>query len=100
MVPSLGRFVVVDELDVCGGGIVLSVDSDATIAAPASANIVRSIGQVSRAERTPAGHKGAVVWFTGLSGAGKTTLAYALERELYNGAVNPSFWTAITYVLV
>ena len=86
VVPSLGRFVVVDELDVCGGGIVLSVDSDATIAAPASANIVRSIGQVSRAERhAQHGHKGAVVWFTGLSGAGKTTLAFALERELYNG---------------
>ena len=85
LVPSLGRFVVVDELDVCGGGIVLSIDSDTTIAAPASANIVRSVGQVSREERHARhGHKGAVVWFTGLSGAGKTTLAYALERGLFN----------------
>jgi bifunctional enzyme CysN/CysC len=86
LVPALGRFVIVDELDVCGGGIVLSsVDSDATIAAPASANIVRSVGQVSREERhARQGHKGAVVWFTGLSGAGKTTLAYGMERELFN----------------
>lgn len=30
-----------------------------------------------------AGHRGAVVWITGLSGAGKTTLAMAAERALY-----------------
>lgn len=29
------------------------------------------------------GHRGAVVWFTGLSGAGKSTVAHAVERELY-----------------
>lgn len=29
------------------------------------------------------GHKGAVVWFTGLSGAGKSTVAHALEEKLY-----------------
>ena len=28
------------------------------------------------------GHRGTVVWFTGLSGSGKSTLAIALEREL------------------
>ena len=30
-----------------------------------------------------AGQRGAVVWITGLSGAGKTTLAYAAERALF-----------------
>jgi adenylylsulfate kinase len=30
-----------------------------------------------------AGHRGAVVWITGLSGAGKTTLAMAAERALF-----------------
>jgi bifunctional enzyme CysN/CysC len=30
------------------------------------------------------GHKGAVVWLTGLSGAGKSTLAAAVEFELFN----------------
>jgi adenylyl-sulfate kinase len=29
-----------------------------------------------------AGHRGAVVWFTGLSGAGKTTIAQVLDRRL------------------
>ena len=29
------------------------------------------------------GHKGHVLWFTGLSGSGKSTVASAVERELY-----------------
>lgn len=33
--------------------------------------------------RRRAGHHGAVVWITGLSGAGKTTLALAAERALF-----------------
>jgi adenylylsulfate kinase len=39
---------------------------------------------VSNGERLRrAGHRGAVVWITGLSGAGKTTLAVAAERALF-----------------
>lgn len=33
-------------------------------------------------------HTACVVWLTGLSGAGKTTLAMALEKELYNRGVH------------
>ena len=29
------------------------------------------------------GHKSVILWFTGLSGAGKTTLAHAVEEQLY-----------------
>ena len=29
------------------------------------------------------GHRGCVVWFTGLSGSGKSTLAHAIEERLY-----------------
>ena len=40
---------------------------------------------VSAAERAVRhGHAGLVVWFTGLSGAGKTTLSTALERKLFS----------------
>jgi adenylylsulfate kinase len=39
---------------------------------------------VTRARREQLnGHRGAVVWLTGLSGAGKSTLAHALEEELH-----------------
>ena len=33
------------------------------------------------------GHKGHVLWFTGLSGSGKSTVASAVERELYQQGI-------------
>ena len=46
-------------------------------------NVVRHAGHLSRAERWAAlGASGAVVWFTGLSGSGKSTVAYEAERQL------------------
>lgn len=45
--------------------------------------------RVTAAERRARhGHGAAVVWMTGLSGAGKTTLAYACERELFAAGCN------------
>jgi bifunctional enzyme CysN/CysC len=49
-----------------------------------STNITAVRHRVDQAERWHAnGHKGGVVWFTGLSGSGKTTLALELERRLF-----------------
>ena len=49
-----------------------------------STNIVPVDHKVSRADRhTAAGHRSGVLWFTGLSAAGKTTLALALEQQLF-----------------
>jgi bifunctional enzyme CysN/CysC len=46
-------------------------------------NVVRHAGHLTREERWSAlGATGAVVWFTGLSGSGKSTVAYAAERQL------------------
>ncbi len=39
------------------------------------------IGREAREERR--GHRGVVLWFTGLSGSGKSTLALAVERYLF-----------------
>lgn len=40
-------------------------------------------GEVTRDDRAAMlGHKGATLWFTGLSGSGKSTVAVALERAL------------------
>ena len=59
--------------------------------AATSANITRSIGQVTRQQRNIRnGHKGAVVWFTGLPGSGKSTLASALEQEIFNRGWQPT----------
>jgi bifunctional enzyme CysN/CysC len=46
-------------------------------------NVVRHAGHLTRDERWAALRAtGAVVWFTGLSGSGKSTVAYAAERQL------------------
>ena len=48
-----------------------------------SANIQRQDYPVTRSDREMNnGHLGVVVWFTGLSGAGKSTIAAAAEQEL------------------
>jgi adenylylsulfate kinase len=49
----------------------------------ASANITRSEGKIARETREQMlGQRGCVVWFTGLSGAGKSTVSRALEERL------------------
>lgn len=49
-----------------------------------SSNIVWHQATVTRARREKLnGHRGAVVWLTGLSGSGKSTLAHAVEERLH-----------------
>ncbi len=51
---------------------------------PASENVLWEQGTISRAMReTLNGHKGAVLWLTGLSGSGKSTISRLLEQRLY-----------------
>ncbi|MBM4373271.1 MAG: adenylyl-sulfate kinase, partial [Deltaproteobacteria bacterium] len=51
---------------------------------PKSRNITWHPTAVDRAAReTLNGHRGVVIWFTGLSASGKSTLANAVERALY-----------------
>lgn len=77
--PSCSRLVVLRGRDVVAGGIVSSA-----VTGHAPENIYRADHLVSREERERrSGHRGAVIWLTGLSGAGKSTLAMALERKLF-----------------
>jgi bifunctional enzyme CysN/CysC len=91
-IPNLGRFVIVDDGRICGGGTIFGgVYTDRKAAK--SKNIFWTEGKITARERAMrSGHRGAVVWLTGLSGAGKSTIAQALERELFHRAVH-------TYVL-
>lgn len=51
---------------------------------PASTNVVWHHATVTRACREAQnGHRGGIIWFTGLSGSGKSTLAHAVEESLY-----------------
>jgi bifunctional enzyme CysN/CysC len=86
-IAPMGRFVIVDGLDVSGGGIIapgnyprrthgLHTKSD---------NIYWNRGRVTARQRELRNsHLGCVLWLTGLSGAGKSTIATELERELFN----------------
>lgn len=47
-------------------------------------NVTWHDGEVTRADRfNRLGQKGATLWFTGLSGSGKSTIAVAVEKALY-----------------
>jgi len=51
-------------------------------------NIVWHAGNVTRDDREKInGHKGCTVWFTGLSGSGKSTIAVAVEKALWDRGV-------------
>jgi bifunctional enzyme CysN/CysC len=91
-IPNLGRFVIIDDGQICGGGTIFGgVYTDRTVTK--SKNIFWTEGKITaRAREIRSGHRGAVIWLTGLSGAGKSTIAQALERELFQRAMH-------TYVL-
>ena len=45
--------------------------------------------QVSREQRESLnGHRGCVIWFTGLSGSGKSTIANALDHKLFQNGIH------------
>lgn len=84
---STGRFVIVDGLEVSGGGIIAAGNYPRRSADPAlkSENLYWSHGKVTPEQRAARnGHRGYIVWLTGLSGSGKSTLAMELERALFN----------------
>ncbi len=85
--PPTGRFVLVDNYNIAGGGII-SMEGYAdqrNLVARQSSNIQRVEHDVTAENRESRnGHRGGVLWFTGLSGAGKSTVAVAVERRLFN----------------
>ena len=86
IVPT-GRFVIVDGFDVAGGGIIAASNYPRRThdGHTKSNNIYWSRGKVTAQQRELRnGHSGYVLWMTGLSSAGKSTIAAELERELFN----------------
>ncbi|MDR1281358.1 MAG: sulfate adenylyltransferase subunit CysN [Opitutaceae bacterium] len=77
--PTLGGFILVDKF------------THATVAAGMirhnlrrAQNVHRQALSITREDRERQnGHQGRVIWFTGLSGSGKSTIANALEKELH-----------------
>jgi len=85
--PHTGRLVIEVNGRIAGGGLVIGIDA-AQRATPIDIVPVESALQPEeRAARYH--HRGAVLWFTGLPGAGKSTLARALERRLFQSGGSP-----------
>jgi bifunctional enzyme CysN/CysC len=84
--PRTGRFVLVDGYDVVGGGLIdmEGYPDQRDMITRKATNVTEVVHRITadmRAARN--GHRGGVLWFTGLSGAGKTTIAVEIERRLF-----------------
>jgi bifunctional enzyme CysN/CysC len=85
--PRTGRFVLVDGYDVVGGGLIdmEGYPDQREAITRRSTNVTEVVHRITadmRASRN--GHRGGVLWFTGLSGAGKTTIAVEIEHRLFD----------------
>jgi bifunctional enzyme CysN/CysC len=86
-IVTTGRFVIVDRFEVSGGGIIVADNypKRTSDGLDKSSHAFLSHGKVTAEQRARRnGHPGCVVWLTGLSGSGKTSIATELERELFN----------------
>jgi bifunctional enzyme CysN/CysC len=81
-----GRFVLADDTHIVGGGLIdmEGYPNQREIRAVRAENLHTVKHRVTSEQRAARnGHKGGVLWFTGLSGSGKSTLAMAVEHELF-----------------
>jgi len=84
--PKTGRFVLIEDYDTVAGGLV-SMEGypdqrgALTVKSTNVYSVQHRIGPAQRFVRN--GHRGAVLWFTGLSGSGKSTLAMEIESRLF-----------------
>ena len=86
-----GRFILIDPAtgDTVGAGMLIDRRTDRSETAPhassSTSEIHRHEGSITEEERSErAGHPGVTLWFSGLSGAGKSTITAALERHLFD----------------
>ena len=87
-IDATARFVIVDDYEIAGGGIITEALKDETFD---QKNIRWSSDAMTAAERSRLlGRSGLVVWMTGLSGSGKTTISQEVERRLVEKGI-PAF---------
>ena len=88
----MGRFVILQDYDVAGGGIIsLEGVPDQRVGAAEvkSKNIFDvDFGVTAQQRALQNGHLGGILWFTGLSGSGKSTIAKQLQKRLFDKGYN------------
>ena len=95
---NTGAFIFIDRLTNATVGAGMIIDRESTLSGfgadlwdvvEAENRKPQSVHPVELAERTTrAGHNSATILLTGLTGAGKSTTAYALERRLFDADKN------------
>jgi bifunctional enzyme CysN/CysC len=83
---KMGRFMLMDGYNVAGGGIIsMEGFADQRVEKKFKTENLFAVDDVITPDQRAMnnGHLGGVLWFTGLSGAGKTTLAMELEKRLF-----------------
>lgn len=82
---TMGGFILIDpQTNATVAAGMIDGDEAALAARPVSTDVVWQPWNIAREDRERAtGHGAAAVWLTGLSGAGKTTIARALEHHLF-----------------
>jgi bifunctional enzyme CysN/CysC len=85
---ALGRFVIRQNGMIVGGGLISMEgfkDLRALNRVPKSTHLQTGEAAISEAERAAKyGHSGLIVWLTGLSSSGKSTLANGVARRLFD----------------
>jgi bifunctional enzyme CysN/CysC len=85
--PRTGRLAIEVSGRIAGGGLILSVDAGQRAIPVDIVPVESALRPDERSARYR--HNGAVIWLTGLPGAGKSTLARALERRLFTRGGSP-----------
>jgi bifunctional enzyme CysN/CysC len=91
-----GSLIIIDEAtnETVAAGVILDTEVEGTLEEPKterSPNVKWQGSRMTRERRREAlGHGGATLWFTGLPGAGKSTVAAAVEERLVE-AGQPAF---------
>lgn len=86
LVNNTGKFSLIDQFEVVGGGVVKSASkSDLT---DSNLNINENVKSeyffVNEIDRIlKVGHRPGILWLTGLSGSGKSTIAKEVEKKLF-----------------
>jgi bifunctional enzyme CysN/CysC len=80
---ATGSFILVDPVtnNTVGAGMIVGSEQ---------ANVTNVVWHSNAVERAERGSSGMTIWFTGLSGSGKSTVAVELERKLV-GAGRPAY---------
>ena len=84
--PKTGRFVLSDGRNILAGGTIAleGYPDQRRLVTVRSSHLTEVVHGVTAAQRSLRnGHPGGVLWLTGLSGAGKSTIAMAVEQELF-----------------